>query len=243
MSFANGDRAASSRSSAASARSNTGTTLRFWPDPKYFDTPEVLAAAAEAPAAREGRALPRPDVRLTDESRREGASGITRTACATTCARSARRAATGCRPNCSSASSSGKREAVDWALAWLPRRRRARAGKLRQPDPDGAGRHARQRPALRPHRRAARVLRLPQPAAARRQARARGRVGSRELRAVAEDDRPAVLRPDQGAPVFARGGGLRRGRAQIRFSLWLNQHVEDAARRSRSSRSRRAARA
>jgi topoisomerase IV subunit B len=24
---------------------NTGTTVRFWPDPKYFDSPEVLAAA------------------------------------------------------------------------------------------------------------------------------------------------------------------------------------------------------
>ena len=31
---------ASSRSSARSARRNTGTTVRFWPDPKYFDSPE-----------------------------------------------------------------------------------------------------------------------------------------------------------------------------------------------------------
>ena len=33
------------KSSAASARSNTGTRLRFWPDPKYFDTPKIQRCA------------------------------------------------------------------------------------------------------------------------------------------------------------------------------------------------------
>ena len=62
---------------------------------------------------------------------------------------------------------------------------------------------------LGPHRGRARVLRVPQPAAARPQARARGRLGRRELRAVDEDARSAVRRPDQGAPVVARIRGVR----------------------------------
>ncbi|KAG1445727.1 hypothetical protein G6F57_017501 [Rhizopus arrhizus] len=86
-------------------------------------------------------------------------------------------------------------EVVDWAVAWLPE-----------------ARHPRQRPAYRPDRGAARVLRLPQPAAARRQAGPGRRVGPRVVRAVAEDDRPAVQRTDQGTPVFAPGRRLRRGR-------------------------------
>ena len=49
------------KSSAAVGKQNTGTRLRFWPDPKYFDTAEVQPARAAPPAARQGGALPRPD--------------------------------------------------------------------------------------------------------------------------------------------------------------------------------------
>ena len=94
------------------------------------------------------------------------------------------------------------------------RRRHARRGKLRQPDSDAAGRHARQRPARRSHRRGPRVLRVPQPAAEGPEARAGRRVGRRQLRAVDQDEGAAVRRPDQGAAVLARVGRVRRRRRQ-----------------------------
>ena len=89
------------------------------------------------------------------------------------------------------------------------RRRPARRRELRQPDSDAAGRHARQRLARRSHRCDPRVLRVPQPAAEGSEARARRRVGRRELRALDEDQGTAVRRPDEGAPLVARIGGVR----------------------------------
>ncbi|MDO9372651.1 MAG: DNA topoisomerase IV subunit B [Gammaproteobacteria bacterium] len=40
MSFAGGDRRSQLKVSGTVAKNNTGTTLRFWPDEKYFDTPK-----------------------------------------------------------------------------------------------------------------------------------------------------------------------------------------------------------
>ena len=133
----------------------------------------------------------------------------------------------GCRTSRSPASVEGEQEGVDWALVWRTDGGDAHRGELRQPDPDRAGRHARQRLAPRPDRGGARVLRVPQPAAARPQARARGRLGRRQLRAVDQDARPAVrrARPRSACPRASR---RRSSRASSRTSsaLWLNQHPE-----------------
>jgi topoisomerase-4 subunit B len=44
MSFANGDRASELEVIGSVPKKKTGTTLRFWPDPKYFDTPKILVS-------------------------------------------------------------------------------------------------------------------------------------------------------------------------------------------------------
>ena len=44
MSFANGDRASDLEVIGSVPKKKTGTTLRFWPDPKYFDTPRILVS-------------------------------------------------------------------------------------------------------------------------------------------------------------------------------------------------------
>jgi len=44
MSFANGDRASELEVIGTVPRKKTGTTLRFWPDAKYFDTPKILVS-------------------------------------------------------------------------------------------------------------------------------------------------------------------------------------------------------
>ncbi len=41
MTFRDGDRASALEVIGSVARKNTGTTLRFWPDPKYFDSPKI----------------------------------------------------------------------------------------------------------------------------------------------------------------------------------------------------------
>ncbi|NID06946.1 DNA topoisomerase IV subunit B [Luteibacter jiangsuensis] len=44
MAFANGDRASDLEVIGTVPKKKTGTTLRFWPDPKYFDTPKILVS-------------------------------------------------------------------------------------------------------------------------------------------------------------------------------------------------------
>jgi topoisomerase-4 subunit B len=44
MSFADGDRASDLEVIGTVPKKKTGTTLRFWPDPKYFDTPKILVS-------------------------------------------------------------------------------------------------------------------------------------------------------------------------------------------------------
>ncbi|KJV37010.1 DNA topoisomerase IV subunit B [Luteibacter yeojuensis] len=44
MSFADGDRASELEVIGSVPKKKTGTTLRFWPDPKYFDSPRILVS-------------------------------------------------------------------------------------------------------------------------------------------------------------------------------------------------------
>ncbi len=67
ITFRNGDRATPLEVVGSVGKKNTGTRVRFWPDPKYFDTPK-FAVRAQAPAARQGRAVPGLTVKLTDEA-------------------------------------------------------------------------------------------------------------------------------------------------------------------------------
>lgn len=92
-------------------------------------------------------------------------------------------------------------------------RRRITDGKLRQPDPDHAGRHSREWPASRVARRDARILRIPQYFAARRQTVGGRYLGSLRLCAFRENAGPAICRADQRASVVASMCGIcfRRG--------------------------------
>jgi topoisomerase-4 subunit B len=224
MSFKDGDRAIAAGSHRQRRQEEHRHPPALLADPKYFDTPKFNLRALKHLLRAKAVLCPGLTVTLFDEASGErdewhyedglrdylkGELAGPRTAAAGTVRRHAEE---------------GHR---DRRLGGgLDRRWRTGAGKLRQPDPDRAARHPRQRPAHRLYRRAARVLRFPQPAAARRQAGAGRRVGPRGVRAVAEDDRPAVQRADQGALVVAPGRGFVEGAAHDAFSLWLNQHTE-----------------
>ena len=112
--------------------------------------------------------------------------------------------------------------------------------KLRQPDPDAAGRNSRERHALGSDRRRARVLRVSEPRAARPEARARGRLDGRRLRAFGAHAKPAVRRADQGKALFARIRRVRLGRRQGRLRA-LAQPASGSGREDRAVRDRQCA--
>ncbi|MDQ7996765.1 MAG: DNA topoisomerase IV subunit B [Luteibacter sp.] len=68
MSFADGDRASDLEVIGTVPRKKTGTTLRFWPDPKYFDTPKILVSKLKHLLRAKAVLCAGLTVRLTDES-------------------------------------------------------------------------------------------------------------------------------------------------------------------------------
>ena len=118
--------------------------------PEVLRHAEVRAARAAPPAAREGGALPRPHRPAVRRGQRRAQRMVLRERPARLPARRDRRARAAAGRNCSAAR--WRRTTRSSTGPGLDRRRRAGAGELRQPDPDRAGRHPRQRPALRPHR-------------------------------------------------------------------------------------------
>ncbi len=132
-------------------KSNTGTTVRFWPDTSYFDSPDfalpklkhvLKAKAVLCPGLRV-----RFNVEKTGEKEEwlysEGLSQYLRESLEST---------EWLPDEPFVGKVEGEHEGVDWAVVWRIGRRHAVRGELRQPDPDRAGRHARQRFPPRPDR-------------------------------------------------------------------------------------------
>ena len=61
MSFASGKKRGKLEQVGTVGKANTGTTLRFWPDPQYFDSPKILCVETEARVARQGGSVPGAD--------------------------------------------------------------------------------------------------------------------------------------------------------------------------------------
>ena len=68
MGFANGDRASKLETVGSVGRKNTGTRLRFWPDPKYFDTPKFNLRALKHLLRAKAVLCPGLTVSLFDEA-------------------------------------------------------------------------------------------------------------------------------------------------------------------------------
>ncbi|MDQ0008825.1 topoisomerase-4 subunit B [Luteibacter jiangsuensis] len=68
MSFANGDRSSDLEVIGSVPKKKTGTTLRFWPDPKYFDTPRILVSKLKHLLRAKAVLCAGLTVRLLDES-------------------------------------------------------------------------------------------------------------------------------------------------------------------------------
>ncbi|MEO7326411.1 MAG: DNA topoisomerase IV subunit B [Dokdonella sp.] len=68
MNFKDGDRASNLSVTGTVPKKQTGTTLRFWPDPKYFDSPKFLLSKLKHVLRAKAVLCADLTVRLTDES-------------------------------------------------------------------------------------------------------------------------------------------------------------------------------
>ena len=68
MDFKNGDRATNLKAVGTVPKKLTGTTVRFWPDPKYFDTSKILLPKLKHVLRAKAVLCPGLTVHLTDEA-------------------------------------------------------------------------------------------------------------------------------------------------------------------------------
>jgi topoisomerase-4 subunit B len=68
MNFKNGDRASNLSVVGTVGKKQTGTTLRFWPDPKYFDTPKISLSKLKHVLRAKAVLCAGLTVKLTDEA-------------------------------------------------------------------------------------------------------------------------------------------------------------------------------
>ncbi len=119
MAFASGDKVSDLEEIGPAPRRATGTTLRFWPDPRYFDSPKFSASRLKHVLRAKAVLCPGLKVAFTDEATGEQViwhyeDGFT----------DYLKEALGRVPLLPDppfvGHVSGEREAIDWALAWLP---------------------------------------------------------------------------------------------------------------------------
>ncbi len=119
MAFAGGDKVSELAVVGPAPRRTTGTTVRFWPYPRYFDSPKYAVPRLKHVLRAKAVLCPGLKVAFTDEAANEqilwhyqdGLTDYLREALGQT-------ALLPDPPFVGQVS--GKREAVDWALAWLP---------------------------------------------------------------------------------------------------------------------------
>ncbi|MFV1973493.1 MAG: DNA topoisomerase IV subunit B, partial [Thiohalobacterales bacterium] len=119
MAFAGGDTASRLEEIGTVGKQNTGTTLRFWPDPKYFDSPKISLPRLKHVLRAKAVLCPGLEVRLKDEASGEKlawcyADGLLDylTGELGDLVRLPEEPFTG--------NLEGNAEAAEWALAWLP---------------------------------------------------------------------------------------------------------------------------
>ncbi|TVR63901.1 MAG: DNA topoisomerase IV subunit B, partial [Candidatus Competibacteraceae bacterium] len=119
MAFAGGDKRSELKAVGAASRRATGTTVRFWPDPRYFDSPKFSTPRLKHVLRAKAVLCPGLKVQFTDEASGEQITwhyedGFT----------DYLKEALGGMPLLPDppivGHAHGEREAVDWALTWLP---------------------------------------------------------------------------------------------------------------------------
>ena len=119
MSFAGGDRRSSLKQIDTVAKNNTGTTLRFWPDEKYFDAPKFSVSHLKHLLRAKAVLCPGLYVSFSDEATADQESWHYDGGIKTYLAEALQ--GTLVLPAAPYAGAmQGNNEAVEWALAWVP---------------------------------------------------------------------------------------------------------------------------
>ena len=119
MAFAGGDRKRDLKVVGEVGRRNTGTTIRFWPDPGYFDTVKIATAKLKHLLRAKAVLCPRLTVRLTDENTGEKQEWFYEEGVSTYLSETLSDVEL-LPPQPFMGSMAGEHEAVDWAVHWLP---------------------------------------------------------------------------------------------------------------------------
>ena len=124
MAFADGERASALEVVGSVGKRNTGTRLRFWPDPKYFDSPKFNLRALRHLLRAKAVLCPGLTVRLHDEASGERDEwryddGL-RAYLSSELQKGGLAKAELLPPELFTGSLQKETEIVDWALAWVP---------------------------------------------------------------------------------------------------------------------------
>ena len=118
--FADGKKKSELKVVGTVGKRNTGTTVRFWPDPKFFDSPKFSVPRLKHVHARQGGALPEAAHPLRQRGGPDGQRGVVLRGRPQGLPDSrARRRPDACPRARSSATSTARSEEVDWAVVWL----------------------------------------------------------------------------------------------------------------------------
>ncbi|MGD8407588.1 MAG: DNA topoisomerase IV subunit B [Thiohalophilus sp.] len=119
IAFANGDKKSKLEVVGSVGKRNTGTTLRFWPDPKFFDSPKFSVPRLKHVLRAKAVLCPGLLVTFKDEAGKEEEEWYYEDGL-----RDYLKGELGgaelLPPDIFVGSLSGNQEAVDWALAWVP---------------------------------------------------------------------------------------------------------------------------
>lgn len=124
ITFRNGERASPLEVVGSVGRKNTGTRLRFWPDPKYFDTPRINVRALRHLLRAKAVLCPGLTVKLYDEASGERETWLYEDGLRAYLQQELRKGQSGERELLPAQLFVGglkkQTEIVDWALAWVP---------------------------------------------------------------------------------------------------------------------------
>ncbi len=118
MSFANGDKKSNLEVVGEVGKRNTGTTIRFWPDPKYFDTTKISTSKLKHLLRAKAVLCPGLTVIYFDEAIDEKIEWHYESGISTYLSESLAGAEL-LPPEPFMGSMAGEHEAVDWAIHWL----------------------------------------------------------------------------------------------------------------------------
>jgi len=119
MAFAGGEKVSELEPAGEVGRRNTGTTIRFWPDPRYFDSPRFSVPRLRHALRAKAVLCPGLRVVFADQTQGSEEEWLYRDGLAAYLAE-ALDGAPRVPQEPFTASMEGNTEAVDWAVVWLP---------------------------------------------------------------------------------------------------------------------------